>query len=225
MQQSHSEHSHLNIKRRNTTGFTLIELLVVIGIIAVIAALAFPALQESREAANQTKCLSNMRQLSAAYLLMVADKDGVLVPSDGGGDTWYNAVDDYIPTKLVTGEDWRSLCCPSALAGLAAEGKKPSTTNRNSCATYGLNSEIKSAGSFSRMVNVSKPSATILLGDTKINGEWTTSGLQNSNIKAWHRKNTKFSICYFDGHSEVVDQAFITSKKKDEAADIFWKGL
>jgi prepilin-type N-terminal cleavage/methylation domain-containing protein len=218
----------LSIYKRNTTGFTLIELLVVIAVIALLAALAFPALQQSREASNQTKCLSNMRQLSAAYLLMVIDKDGVLVPSDGGGDTWYNAVDDYIPSKLVTGEDWRSLCCPSALAGLAAEGKKPSTTNRNSCATYGLNSEIKSAGPLSRMVNLNKPSATILLGDTIIKGDWTTSGVQNSNIKAWHRKKTKYSICYFDGHSEVVDQAFIDSKKpKDypEAAAIFWQGL
>ncbi len=72
------------------------------------------------------------------------------------------------------------------------------------------------------MVNVSKPSATILLGDTKIKGEWTTSGVQNSNIEAWHRKNTKFSICYFDGHTEVVDETFIKSKK---ASDIFWQGL
>jgi hypothetical protein len=50
-------------------------------------------------------------------------------------------------------------------------------------------------------------------------------GVQKSNIYAWHRKNAKYSICYFDGHSEVVDQAFITSKQKDEAADIFWEGL
>ena len=221
MQQSHSEHSHLNIKRRNTTGFTLIELLVVIGIIAVIAALAFPALQESREAANQTKCLSNMRQLSAAYLLMVADKDGVLVPSDGGGDTWYNAVDDYIPSKLVTGEDWKSLCCPSALAGLAKVGVNSSTTS-SSRATYGLNSKIDSAGDLKRMANLTKPSATILLGDTKIQDDWTTMGVQKSNIYAWHRKNTKFSICYFDGHSEIVDQAFIDSKK---GSDIVWQGL
>jgi len=221
LQQSHSEHSHLNIKRRNTTGFTLIELLVVIGIIAVIAALAFPALQESREAANQTKCLSNMRQLSAAYLLMVADKDGVLVPSDGGGDTWYNAVDDYIPSKLVTGEDWKSLCCPSALAGLAKVGVNSSTTS-SSRATYGLNSKIDSAGDLKRMANLTKPSATILLGDTKIQDDWTTMGVQKSNIYAWHRKNTKFSICYFDGHSEIVDQAFIDSKK---GSDIVWQGL
>jgi type II secretory pathway pseudopilin PulG len=194
---------------------------VVIAIIAVIAALAFPVIQESREAANQTKCLSNMRQLSTAYLLMVADKDGVLVPNSGGGDTWYNAVDDYIPTKLVTSDDWKSLCCPSALAGLAKVGVNSSTTS-STRATYGLNSKIDSAGDLKRMANLTKPSATILLGDTEIQDDWTTMGVQRSNIHAWHRKNTKFSICYFDGHSEIVDQAFIDSKR---GSDIFWQGL
>lgn len=211
----------MNIKRRNTNAFTLIELLVVIAVVALLAALAFPALQQSREASNQTKCLSNMRQLSAAYLLMVVDKDGVLVPSDGGGNTWYNAVDDYMPRPLVTSEDWKSLCCPSALAGLAKAGINSSTTS-SSRATYGLNSKIDSAGDLKRMANLTKPSATILLGDTKIQDDWTTMGVQKSNIYAWHRKNTKFSICYFDGHSEIVDQAFIDSKK---GSDIFWQGL
>ena len=161
-----------------------------------------------------------MRQLSAAYLLMVTDKDGVLVPNSGG-DTWYNAVDDYLPTTLVTSEDWKSLCCPSALAGLAKEGVNSSTTS-SSRATYGLNSKIDSAGDLKRMANLTKPSATILLGDTKIQENWTSLGVQKSNIYAWHRNNTKFSICYFDGHFEVVDQTFIDSKN---ASDIFWKGL
>jgi prepilin-type N-terminal cleavage/methylation domain-containing protein len=211
----------LNIKRRNRNAFTLIELLVVIAVVALLAALAFPALQQSREASNQTKCLSNMRQLSAAYLLMVIDKDGVLVPNSGDGDTWYNAVDDYMPRPLVTSEDWKSLCCPSALAGLAKDGINSSTT-ASSRSTYGLNSKIDSAGDLKRMANLTKPSATILLGDTKIQDDWTTMGVQKSNIYAWHRKNTKFSICYFDGHSEIVDQAFIDSKK---GSDIFWQGL
>lgn len=194
---------------------------MVIAVIAVIAALAFPVLQNSREGANQAKCLSNMRQLSSAYLLMVVDKDGVLVPNSGDGNTWYNAVDDYIPTKLVTSEDWKSLCCPSALAGLAKAGVNSSATS-SSRATYGLNSNIDSAGALSRMANLNKPSATILLGDTEIQDDWTTMGVQRSNIHAWHRKNAKFSICFFDGHSEIVDKAFIDSKK---AADIFWRGL
>ena len=194
---------------------------MVIAILAVLAGVSFAALGQAREAANHTKCLSNMRQLSAAYLLMLVDKDGVLVPNSGGGDTWYNAVDDYMPRPLVTSEDWKSLCCPSALAGLAKVGVNSSTTS-SSRATYGLNSKIDSAGPLSRMANLNKPSATILLGDTKIQEDWTTMGVQKSNIYAWHRKNSKYFICYFDGHSEVVDQAFIDSKK---AVDIFWQGL
>ena len=194
---------------------------MVIAILAVLAGVSFAALGQAREAANHTKCLSNMRQLSAAYLLMLVDKDGVLVPNSGDGDTWYNAVDNYIPTKLVTSEDWRSLCCPSALAGLAQAGVNSSTT-ASSRATYGLNSAIKANGAFSRMASLKTPSATVLLGDTDIspNKEWTTMGIQKSNTKAWHKE--KCGICYFDGHAEFADQSFVKSTKK---TDLFWKGV
>lgn len=214
----------MKTKHRTSAGFTLIELLVVIAILAVLAGMSFPALAQMRQSSSRAKCLANMRQLSAAYLSSMVDRNGALIPSNedaGGTATWYNLIEPYLGLNNAASVNWISLSCPNAVAGLAEVGVNSSTTS-SSRATYGLNSAIKANGAFSRMASLKTPSATVLLGDTDIspNKEWTTMGIQKSNAKAWHKE--KCGVCFFDGHAEFVDQSFIKATKK---TDLFWKGV
>jgi len=71
---------------KRARGFTLVELLVVIGIIVLLVGILLPALNVARQAAQATKCTSNMRQLGLGFL-MYADSNKGLIPADGGDGT------------------------------------------------------------------------------------------------------------------------------------------
>lgn len=72
--------------QKPNNGFTLIELLIVIAIIAILAAILFPVFAQAREQARKITCVSNLRQLTNAWLMYAQDYDERWVTTGKGYD-------------------------------------------------------------------------------------------------------------------------------------------
>jgi prepilin-type N-terminal cleavage/methylation domain-containing protein/prepilin-type processing-associated H-X9-DG protein len=71
-------------------GFTLIELLVVIAIIAILMGILMPALNRVREQGKRTTCLSNLKNLTLAWIMYADGNDDKIVCGDSHEyDTMY----------------------------------------------------------------------------------------------------------------------------------------
>jgi prepilin-type N-terminal cleavage/methylation domain-containing protein/prepilin-type processing-associated H-X9-DG protein len=101
------------LRRRH--GFTLIELLVVIAIIAILAAILFPVFAKAREAARKASCLSNVRQITAAFTMYAQDWQETLPQAnDNNIGCWPSWVKPYVKNKTLMG------MCPSSGRGVGS---------------------------------------------------------------------------------------------------------
>jgi len=87
---------------RQRQAFTLIELLVVIGVIALLLAILIPVLRSAKEHAQRAVCLSNLRQLTLAWVAYADDNDGKLVC----GRAFRTEIDGYNKVKRSMLEGW-----------------------------------------------------------------------------------------------------------------------
>ncbi len=100
--------------------FTLIELLVVIAIIAILASLLLPALSKARQAAQSSKCLSNLKQTGLLIAMYAGDNDG-FVPE---ANPYFSAYDPYttVTPPVATWVALSQLIYPSGLGKLVEAG-------------------------------------------------------------------------------------------------------
>lgn len=141
-------------ERRGNYGFTLIELLVVIAIIAILSAILFPVFSQARKKAQESTCISNLKQLGTAISMYCADHDG-RYPVTDNSNSWSQALfkQKYAAEPIF----W----CPLT-------GEQPSTYNRS----YGINFYInhtdpeKSINQEDQVL-FNSPSSCLLLADSR----------------------------------------------------------
>ncbi len=103
----------------STRAFTLVELLTVLAVVAILAALGFPALGSFMKRADETKCVSNLRQMGAAIASYAAENNNELPINNSPtkGIRWYIMLNPYLgKSTSADAEGWRApsiFICPA----------------------------------------------------------------------------------------------------------------
>lgn len=207
-----------------TENFTLIELLIVIAIIAILASMLLPALQNARESARQTVCAGNLKQIGVTYLSYADDYDGWIIPSNNGvsdSTAWFINLqqEGYMPQ---TNSKNCVFTCPSQNDPWHKQYwgiDFYSSYGVNSCVGLGISSG-DSAVKLRRFKDIEKTykktQATALAIDC-ISGRYVIHKNTNAtesafgetppaNIKARHNKSANFLFC--DGHVKALKAPF-----------------
>ncbi len=215
-----------------TQGFTLLELLTVIAIIAILAALLFPAADRSMEKAKKTRCLANMKQWGAAVMVYASENKG-LFPEEGIGKSptlasytgaWFNVL-----APLVGMEPLSSACpafraprpgdksvfmCPSLKKqDIVDENGSPITySTREPIFAYGYNLWLDHggrAGEHSPTAYGTRMRVSQILKPSKFVVFGEVAHAQFDNMASYHMKyrhdgNSYANLCFADGHASMV---------------------
>ncbi len=207
------------------TGFTLIELLTVIAIIAILAALLMGGIQSARRHALASRCMNNLRQISAAWDLYLNDHKGWFpyIPTDYywgyycyGGDDGRSTVGRYPKEKRALYpylSTPRSFICP---VDRGSHGEDPSWQIAGN--SYPWNRALPRIGNFRDSLNgmhvdqVRRPTITVLVVEEPVyEFFYGTAG----NIR-WHYPGKARGLASFlDGHVKWIDAVEDTLSGED----------
>jgi prepilin-type N-terminal cleavage/methylation domain-containing protein/prepilin-type processing-associated H-X9-DG protein len=200
-------------------GFTLIELLVVIAIIAILAAILFPVFARARAKAQQSSCMSNVKQLQLSMIMYITDNDDFFPPystyvaSPPSGDVWQGLILPYVKNTQI-------YICPSDASKGAIWG---GATEAISVASYAWNNQNGQAGI--RQALIAYPAEMLCLADGLSN--WTIA--TEAQLNPLH--NLGMNMSFADGHCKWMGLANIQGQFPQSGSGAansldrhFWRG-
>ena len=217
--------------RRPRHGFTLVELLVVMAVIVILATMLYPGVAKARSKANQTVCLSNVRQLSMAILMYAQDYGGRLLPAaqsrldqGAGPETliWPAYLAPYAQSTEI-------FICPEA----KGESFYADTWAERGRLSIGLNRDLeeRTTNTPYPLGAIDEPATTILLADSTpgdTNSPEKARGFQvqadrppNTKSGIGERHNGGTNVGFLDGHARWYPSSRIW--QLDNPAGLRWR--
>ncbi len=221
--------------------FSLMEMLIVLGIIVVLTALLFPALQVVIERGRNAVCVGRLRAIGAGLLQYTTDNNGKLPYASMGGTParyWFDALNPYmgIPeTDFNRTEPYPWQLCPSK-----PFNKYPESNNRRQAVGYGWNHQQfgnarSGAVRVERLLSeVTIPSRTIIIADS-LDIPDALSAIppisQNRLLYSWivnllaKRHSDQGNYLMLDGHVMAFKGSDIVAPAPGTGATIPWWGI